>query len=133
MKLLSSYYLTHDLPWTFHTVSEYTSMNTVGQYNVFTYTSSVTNAITYKDLLGGSIETLVVGGGGAGGSAGSWGGGGGGAGGMIETSVYVSGTDQLHVTVGRGGLSSNGGNSKIQSASSDCWWKHWEGVWGVGI
>lgn len=74
-------------------------------YKIHTFRSSGTFTVTAS----GNVEALVVAGGGAGGVNG----GGGGAGGLIYTASLTVGVRAVTVTVGAGGVASNGGNSVI--------------------
>ena len=92
---------------------------TTDGYNIYAFTSSVSNAITGS----GVFYVMAVGGGGAGGSDQS---GGGGGGGVVQTVVELDATDSISVNIGAGGvctsgtpaISNNGGNTTVTFATN---------------
>lgn len=82
-----------------------TSLATISNYKVYTYTASgnANLTITYPSTF--TVQTLLVGGGGGGG--GQYDGGGGGAGGGVLSTVLVS-TGTFAVTIGVGGVGGTG-------------------------
>lgn len=106
----------------FHGKANYSPMvasggviTTYGDYKVHTFTSGGTFQVTSLGTTNGAVEYLLVGGGGAGGTGGksnAGGAGGGGAGGFITGAANV-GVTSYPVSVGSGGVNSNGSPSTL--------------------